>query len=217
MRVRLRPDSLSGWRIVERKWLVGIVAGVLALAAVLALIGGGVVGRSIVSSPATTPTTAPPAPATVRFKDTLTDVAIAYPATWVRRIAENDQAVRILVSSRDASAGVSVSVRKSGLTAEVNLRTLPAVRALTDDLVAADDRITAKSDPVAVTVGGLPGYRYRYTYTTADEVEGAHDHYFLFKTGRLVQLVLQAVPATSLKTMQPTFDRIVASFQAPRS
>ena len=51
---------LSGWRIVERKWLVGIVAGVLALAAVLALIGGGVVGRSIVPSPATTATTPPP-------------------------------------------------------------------------------------------------------------------------------------------------------------
>jgi hypothetical protein len=200
---------------VERKWLVGIVAGVLALAAVLALIGGGVVGRSIVPSPATTPENTPAPPATVRFKDTLTDLAIAYPATWVRRISK-DQAVRILVSSRDASAGVSVSVRKSGLTAEVTQANLPAVRPLTDDLVAADDRITAKADPVAVTVGGLPGYRYRYTYTTPDKTEGVHDHYFLFKTGRLVQLVLQAVPATTLKTLQPTFDRIVASFQAPR-
>ena len=84
-------------------------------------------------------------------------------------------------------------------------------------LRAIDDRITAKSDPVAVTVGGLPGYRYRYTYTTADKTVGVHDHYFLFKTGRLVQLVLQAVPATNLKTLQPTFDRIVHSFQAPRS
>lgn len=200
---------------MERKWLVGIVAGVLALAAVLALIGGGVVGRSIVPSPATTATAAPAPPATVRFKDTLTDVAIAYPATWVRRVSA-DQAVRILVSSRDASAGASVSVRKSGLTEEVNERNLALVRPLTDDLVAGDERITARTDPVAVTVGGLPGYRYRYTYTTADKTEGAHEHYFLFKAGRLVQLVLQAVPATSLKTLQPTFDRIVASFQAPR-
>jgi hypothetical protein len=200
---------------VERKWLVGIVAGVLALAAVLALIGGGVVGRSIVPSPATTTPTPPAQPQTVRFKDTLTDVAIAYPSTWVRRIS-NDQAVRILVSSRDASAGASVSVRRSGLTEEVNLRNLAVVRSLTDALVAADNRITAKADPIAVTVGGLPGYRYRYTYTTTDKTEGVHDHYFLFKTGRLVQLVLQAVPATSLKALQPTFDRIVGSFSAPR-
>jgi len=201
---------------VERKWLVGIVAGVLALAAVLALIGGGVVGRSIVPSPATTSTSAPPPPQTVRFKDTLTDVAIAYPSSWVRRISK-DQAVRVLASSRDASAGLSVSVRKSGLTEDVNLRNLAAVRPLTDDLLRGDDRITAIAEPVAVTVGGLPGYRYRYTYTTADKTEGAHDHYFLFKTGRLVQLVLQAVPSTSLRTLQPTFDRIVGSFQIPRS
>ena len=200
---------------MERKWLVGIVAGVLALAAVLALIGGGVVGRSIVPSPATTPEAPPSEPATVRFKDTLTDMAIAYPSTWVRRLSD-DQAVRILVSSRDGVAGVSVSVRKSGLTEEVNPRNLPAVRPLTDDLIASDDRITAKTDPVAVTVGGLPGYRYRYTYTTADKAEGAHDHYFLFSTGRLVQLVLQAVPSTSLRTLQPTFDRIVGSFRIPR-
>ena len=77
---------------MERKWLVGIVAGVLALAAVLALIGGGVVGRSIVPSPTTT--AQPPPPETVRFRDSLTDVAIAYPSTWVRRISK-DQAVRV--------------------------------------------------------------------------------------------------------------------------
>jgi hypothetical protein len=201
-------------RIVERKWLVAIVAGVLALAAVLALIGGGVVGRSIVPSPATTQQPPPP-PATVRFKDTLTDVAVAYPSSWVRRIAK-DQAVRVLASSRDASAGLSVSVRKSGITAPVTLRNLGVVRSLTDDLLRGDDRITAMADPVAVTVGGLPGYRYRYTYTTADKTEGAHDHYFLFEKGRLVQLVLQAVPSTNLPTLQPTFDRIVGSFQAPR-
>lgn len=200
---------------MERKWLVAIVAGVLALAAVLALIGGGVVGRSIVGSPATTPEVPAPAPATVRFKDTLTDVSIAYPRTWVRRNS-NDQTVRILVSSSDASAGASVSVRRSGLTEEVTARNLSAVRPLTDDLIAGDERITAIADPVAVTVGGLPGYRYRYTYTAADETEGAHDHYFLFKTGRLVQLVLQAVPSSTLETMQPTFDRIVASLRAPR-
>lgn len=198
---------------MQRKWLVGIVAGVLALAAVLALIGGGLVGRSIVPSPTTTPSAAPAAD-TVRFSDTLTDIAIAYPATWVRRMSD-DQAVRILASSPDASAGLSVSVRKSGLD-EVTRGTLPVVRPLTDDLVRGDDRITAVGQPVAVTVGGLPGYRYRYTYRTADKTEGAHDHYFLFKTGRLVQIVLQAVPASSLDTLQPTFDRIADSFQSRR-
>lgn len=200
---------------MQRKWLVGIVAGVLALAAVLALIGGGVVGRSIVPSPTTTPDRAVPAPTTVRFRDTLTDMAIAYPSSWLRRLSK-DQEVRILASSPDATAGVSVSVRKSGLSEEINQRNLAVVRSLTDDLVRSDARITARAEPLAVTVGGLPGYRYRYTYTTADKTEGAHDHYFLFRKGRLVQIVLQAVPSSNLKTLQPTFDRIVSSFRAPQ-
>jgi hypothetical protein len=204
---------------VERKWLVGIVAGVLALAAVLALIVGGVVGRSIVPSPATTPsatttTAAPPAPPTVRFRDTLTDIGIAYPSDWVRRISK-DQNVRVLVSSPDGTAGVSVSVRNSGLE-KVTAQTLPVVKPLTDDLIRGDNRIKEKSDPTPVMVAGLPGYRYRYTYTTADKTVGAHDHYFLFKTGQLIQLVMQVEPSTELRALQPTFDRIAGSLRIGR-
>ena len=188
--------------------VVGVV-GVLAIVAVLALYGGGIVGRSIVPSP-----TEPSRPATVRFADTLTDVAISYPATWVRRIPQ-DQGIRILASSPDGSAGVSVSVRKSGLE-PVTSQTLPVVRSLTDDLLKADNRIVAVGEPVPVTVGGLPGYKYTYTYRTQDETEGAHVHYFLFKAERLVQVVLQAVPAARLDALQPTFQRIADTFEGTR-
>lgn len=195
---------------MHRKWLVAGVVGVLALCAVLALVVGGVVGRSIVPEPSE-----PSRPATVRFADTLTDVAISYPATWVRRNS-SDQGVRILASSPDGSAAVSVSVRKSGLEQPVTSENLPVVQSLTDDLVKADNRITALSDPVPVTLGGLPGYRYTYTYRAGDETEGAHIHYFLFRDDRLVQLVLQAVPASQLPALQPTFDRIADTFEGRR-
>lgn len=197
---------------MDRKWLVGGVVGVLALVAVLALVVGGVVGRSIVPAPAPS---APARPATTRFADTLTDVAISYPRTWVRR-SSADQGVRILASSPDGSAGVSVSVRKSGLEEPVTAQSLPVVRTLTDDLLRADSRILKISDPVAVTLGGLPGYRYTYTYRTQDKTEGAHVHYFLFSDERLVQLVLQAVPATKIDALKPVFDQIAASFEATR-
>jgi hypothetical protein len=197
---------------VDRKWLVGGVVGVLALVAVLALVVGGVVGRSIVPAPAPS---APARPATTRFADTLTDVAISYPRTWVRR-SSADQGVRILASSPDGSAGVSVSVRKSGLEEPVTAQSLPVVRTLTDDLLRADSRILKISDSVAVTLGGLPGYRYTYTYRTQDKTEGAHVHYFLFSDERLVQLVLQAVPATKIDALKPVFDQIAASFEATR-
>jgi hypothetical protein len=182
------------------------VVGLLAVFAVLALVVGGVVGRSIVPSPS-----APSRPATVRFADTLTDVAVSYPAGWVRRTSP-DQGVRILASSSDGTAGVSVSVRKSGLET-VTSRTLPVVRPLTDDLLKADTRIIAKSQPEAVTVGGLPGYKYTYTYRMQDKSEAAHVHYFLFKDERLIQLVLQAVPASRLGALTPTFQQIADTFE----
>ena len=195
---------------MQRKWLVAGVVGALALVAVLALVVGGVVGRSIVPTP-----DEPTRPATTRFADTLTDVAVSYPRTWVRR-NPHDQAVRILASSPDGSAALSVSVRKSGVEEPITQETLPVVRPLTDDLLKADNRITALTDPVAVTVGGLPGYRYRYTYRMADKTDGAHVHYYLFKDERLVQLVLQAVPATQLPALQPTFDQIADTFEGRR-
>ena len=96
------------------------------------------------------------------------------------------------------------------------MSSLPVVRPLTDDLLRADTRIRRISDPAPVTIGGLPGYRYTYTYRMQDRTEGAHVHYFLFKKARLVQIVLQAVPSTKLPSLQTTFDKIAASFEGTR-
>lgn len=193
---------------MDRKWLVAGVAAVLAVVAVLALVGGGVVGRSIVPDP-------PPSPdkETMRFKDTLTDVSIAYPSTWVRR-QPRDQGVRIIASAPDDSAAVSVSVRKIGLE-PVTVDTLPIVRPLTDGLLREDNRIKTIGEPVAVTLDGLPGYRYTYDFRKPDRTDGAHVHYYLFNRQRLIQIVLQAVPASSLPAMQPTFESIARTFDAP--
>ena len=193
---------------MNRNWLVGGVAAILALAAVLALVVGGVVGRSIVPEPA------PERPSTVRVWDTLTDISISYPATWLRRIAK-DQAVRLVASAPDGSGSVSVSVRKTDLDT-VTFETLPIVRPLTDDLLREDKRVAAIGQPVPVRVGGLPGYRYTYTYRKDDGTDGAHIHYYLFKGQRLIQMVLQAVPAERLPAMQSTFDRIAQTFQGSR-
>lgn len=209
---------------MNKKWLVGGVAAFLAIAAVLALVVGGVVGRSIVPEPATPPPAPTPEPAVVgpeeaprnvRFTDTLTDVSIAYPSTWQRRIA-GDQAVRLVASSPDASAAVSISVRKSDLET-VTVETLPIVRSLTDELLREDSRIGTLPEPEAVTVDGLPGYRYTYTYRTDGGARGAHIHYFLFKDARLIQMVFQAVPASKLPSLQPTFDEIARSFRKGRA
>jgi uncharacterized iron-regulated membrane protein len=207
---------------VSKRWLLGGVAAFLAVG-VLALVVGGVVGRSIVPAaeepaPGPQPAVVEPepeeAPRSVRFTDTLTAVSIAYPSTWDRRFAA-DQAVRLVASSPDASAAVSISVRKSDLET-VTSETLPIVRPLTDDLLRADARIGELPEPAAVTVDGLPGYRYTYTYRTDAGGRGAHIHYFLFKADRLIQMVLQAVPASKLASLQATFDEIAGSFRKGR-
>lgn len=188
-----------------------------ALAAVLALslIGGGAVGRSLLSPAATTTPASPRTPKrplTVRFVDSIADFGISYPSSWVRR-QSGDSTVRLVAASPDDSAALSVSVRSSGLSEPVTDSTIGVVRPLTDDLLRADRRITKIGQPVGVSVSGLPGYRYQYTYRTAKGGHGAHVHFFLFNGKLLIQIVLQAVPASKMSTLGTTFERIAGTFE----
>jgi len=189
---------------VNRKLLA-----IVAVAAVLALLAGAAVGRNLLSSSSTPP----PAPRAdvVRFKDPVAKVSIAYPASW-RRLPERpgDPDLALLVAEDD-STSLLMRVSTSGLD-PVTTEGLPVVRKYTDGLVSVDPRAKQLVEPVAVQVGGLPGWRYRYTFGSGTEA-GAHDHYFLFKGRQLVQLVFQAVPASKLPAAAPEFDRIAASFQ----
>ena len=180
---------------------------VVVVAAVLALLAGAAVGRSLLSPDDTTGTAD-----VVRFKDPDSRISIAYPATWKRQPDRPQDPELVLLVARDVSASLLVRVTPSGLDAPVTQATLPIVRKYTDSLLSADQRAKQLTEPVAVGVGGLPGWRYRYTF--GDEASGgAHDHYFLFKEGKLVQLVFQAVPAKRLPGLAETFDSIAASFR----
>ena len=187
---------------VNRKLLL-----VVAVAAVLALLAGAAVGRNLLSS-STNPESA--RADVVRFKDDVAKVTLDYPASWTALpLPENDPEVALLVA-RSSSASLLMRVSAVGL-APVTRKTLPIVRPLTDDLIAADPNAKQLVAPVAVVLGDLPGWRYRYTYGNGDS-GGAHDHYFLFKGGRMIQLVFQAAPASNLPALASTFDRIAATF-----
>ncbi len=188
--------------VVNRKLLV-----LVAVAAVLALLAGAAVGRNLLSS-----STPPSARAdVVHFKDEVSKVSIDYPSSWARLPQPaNDPEVALLVAADD-STSLLVRVSDVGL-APVTRKTLPVVRKLTDDLIGADPRAKQLVAPVETVLGGLPGWRYRYTYAS-DATNGAHDHYFLFKAGRMIQLVFQAQPADRLPPLARTFDRIAATFK----
>ena len=193
---------------MNRKLLV-----VVFVAAVLALVAGAAVGRNLLSS-----STPPPAPRAdvVRFKDPVAKVSIAYPSTWRRLPDRADDPDRALLAAADDSTSVLMRDSLSGLDTPVTTKTLPVVRKYTDGLVSADARAMQITDPVAVVAGGLPGWRYRYTFGSG-ATGGAHDHYFLFKGERLIQLVFQAVPAERLPAVATLFDSIAASFRGQDS
>jgi hypothetical protein len=179
-------------------------------AAIFALAIGVVVGRSIIPS---ANSQRPPAPKPVEFNDPATGIALTYPGTW-RRLESSDSQVRLLAAS-GPSTSLLLRVTKSAI-ANVKQETLPVVRQFTDPLLAADERAKQLSAPEAISLSGLLGYRYRYTYTSKDGSTGAHVHYFLFKRGKMIQLVFQAVPASTLPKVEPTFERIAATLRNSR-
>jgi hypothetical protein len=182
---------------------------IVVVAAVLAIVAGAAVGRNLLSS-ATTATSTGHVDV-VRFKDEISKFSIAYPGSWTRlQTAGNESDVSLLVEA-DRATSLIVRAAPVGL-ATVTPKTLPIVRKLTDSLVAADPRAKQLGAPQPVELGGLPGYRYRYTYGSG-ATSGAHDHYFLFKDGRLIQLVFQAIPSGRLAALTPTFERIAATFR----
>ena len=181
---------------------------VVAALAVLALLGGAAVGRSLLSQE--TPTPAKGADI-IRFKDEISKVSIAYPATWRKladRPSEPDRALAVSPGGLDM---LVMRVANPGLE-PVTREGLPIVRKFTDGLLAEDPRIRQRVAPQAVIVGGLPGWRYQYNFGTGD-ASGTHDHYFLFKDRLMIQLVFQAVPAARFSELAPTFNAIAASFR----
>ena len=188
-----------------------MVAG--ALAAVLAIVGGAYVGRNLLFDDSVTRTPAsekPRRPAVIVFHETVSDVSLRYPGNWTTQGTTDDEVKRIAVAP-DQTTSLLIRVSVTGLE-DITESALPIVKKeLTDPLIKAVKTVKLLGPPQAVTLGGLPGYRYRYTYRAG---AGAHDHYFLFKRGRMIALVFQATPASRFKAIEPQFERIAATFRA---
>jgi hypothetical protein len=188
---------------VNRRLLVAVL-----VAAVAALLAGAAVGRNLLSSSSRA---LQPQADVVVFRDAVSGVSLEYPSDWTRIAPPGGDPDVALLATSGPSASLLMRVSSLGL-AEVTRETLPVVRKLTDDLVAEDARAQQLSAPEAIELGGLPGYRYRYRYGRG-RTGGAHVHYFLFKGGRMIQLVFQAEPAERLPEFDAVFTRIASTFR----
>jgi hypothetical protein len=187
-----------------RRWIPAAAAAIV-LAGAAAI----VIARELVS-PAPPDPPARAASDFVRFSDAAGGISISYPAGWTRAASPNPE-VRLLA----VGDGSSMLVRMTDLGIEVTPNALDRAKKLTDKLVRGAGQAKLLRRPEQVTLGGLPGYLYLYTFrdTTTGE-RGAHAHYFLFRGQTLITLVFQTAPAERLVELAPLFDRLGETLQA---
>ena len=208
-------------RFLTRRWLV-LAALVAAAAAVgIGVAIGGAAGERVGSSvpqPASPPPQRPapaspaddPPPGFVRFRDDQGRFSIAYPADWTSLGAPGGD-VELLVTRRRAA---SLLARTIPLGLEVESRELPAVKRLTDRIVASGRQVRLLAESRRIELDGLPGWFYYYSFRDASGRRGTHSHYFLFQGRTLITLVFQALPADDFRRYATTFDRIAGTFRA---
>ena len=185
-----------------KKWIpAGIVAAILLGVAAM------VFARELVSpAPPEAPMARAPREAggVTQFRDPAGAFSISHPASWTR-VASSNPEVRLLAQGD----GSSMLVRVGDLGIEVGPENLGAARKLTDKLVRSAGQAKPLRPPKRVSLGGLPGFLYLYTFADAASGQrGAHAHYFLFRGETLFTIIFQTVPAERLPELAPLFDRI---------
>jgi hypothetical protein len=186
--------------------------GVTALVAALLAVAGWVISQQFTSSSASHPRRS--ATSTLRFTSFRDPSGLfhgGYPSTWKTVQSGNSQIVLLA----EGPNGASYLVRKTTLTAPVGLGNLAAAKKLTDRVVHSGTDVKLLRAAEEVSVSGLPGYLYLYTFTDPSTGNmGAHAHYFLFDGKTLITLVFQSLPSDNFTSQAGTFDHIVATFRA---
>ena len=140
----------------------------------------------------------------------------SYPSTW-KRLPTGSLGASQVVLLVSGPEGVSYLVEKTPIGAVVNASNILAAKQFTARVVRKGNDVKFLHQPEVVTLGGLPGYLYLYTFTDRKTGEqGAHAHYFLFDGKTMITLVFQSLPSTSFLAAAPLFDRIAQTFHLDR-
>lgn len=211
----------------DRTMLVraGYVLATIALGVAAYALGTSVVGRRGSQVPAPAPSAAPDF---VEFEDKAAGITLSIPRDW-RRLTDNS---KLPVNETDAEdpanirlqAGPSVAeaqlqVRVIPLPAEIvvpkNITTqdLGLIQGQLDKFIEGPDVRVAEKRPT--NVKGLLAWRYLYNFKdSATGREGSHVHYFIFDGAKINVLVFEALPASELERLAPTFDKILKTFES---
>jgi hypothetical protein len=208
------PDGRRLLGAAKSKRVIALGVGVVAITTAGAF--AAVVGQN--AAPAVLPPAAsagnqpasPPMPAGfVEFQHPTAGFALSYPADWAR-LDSGDPQVPLLVQGGPHS----FLVRVMDLPTQVGPRELPAAKPFTDQVVMSNGSVKLIAEPQQITLAGLPGYFYFYSFTDpASGAAGAHSHFFLFKGTTMISIVFQTVPAEQFGSGAATFDQVTRTFR----
>lgn len=213
---------------MSKKTVLAIAAGLVAV------LGFGVLGMFLgqkfmaaqglpsptPTAPSPSPTGPPPGFATFRYPPA--GFALGYPDSW-ELLQHPDPRIVFAASPSQQKAGPppasgapqnSFLIRVVHLDSPVGRQQLPAVKKLIDRRVASGTNVNLPVKPQQITLGGVPGYYYFYTFKDpATGRTGVHSRYFLFNGKQMIVLVFQAQPKEQFQRLAPTFDRITGTFR----
>jgi hypothetical protein len=210
------------WNALRTRRVLVIVLGVLlavGLGTSAAIWGPGLFARDRPAQATKTANTANQADASRKsrpagfseFSSEQAGFELAYPSNWTK-LSPKDPQILLLLSQGTQD---SFLVRASELQESVGPQQLPAARQMTDKIVSSNKSIQLVTEPKQITIGGLPGFFYFYSFkdpTTGQE--GAHSHFFLFNGKTMISMVFQSLPKEHFSESAKTFDQITASFHA---
>jgi len=205
----VRAEAPGGFEPASlRRWIAPAVVAALLLAVLAMMLGRELVSPDAPDRPARAARTAKPD--FVRFQDPAGGLSIVRPAGW-RQLTPPNPEVRLLAQGDEAS----MLVRMTNLGVKVGPQSLGRARELTDKLVRSAGQAKPLRRRRRVTLGGLPGYLYLYTFRDSSTGErGAHAHYFLFRGKTLITIVFQTASAERLARFAPLFDRLGGTLQS---
>jgi hypothetical protein len=154
----------------------------------------------------------PPAPAdtpepVTKFEDPETGFSVEFPRAW-QRVQLPVADYRLAV---DGGSNVAFTIRVLPIQTPATSANLANFKAVTDGLVASNSTVNVLKEQ-AVTLNGMLGYYYFYTFTDGP-VQAVHAHYFLFSGNKMNIIVFQSLP-DDFERMAPTFDKIAESFRS---
>ena len=192
----------------RRRRVVAIVVVVLVAAGLATLASG--LGQRLLDPERAPAAASGTLPGFTEFRSPQGGFAVSYPGEWMRLQSPDPQVV--LLAARGPE--VSFLVRVAELDVAIGPQQLPAAKQVTDQIVLANESVELLAEPQPITLAGLPGYFYFYSFQDPGTGQrGAHSHFFVFNGQTLITLVFQTLPAERFPTAAPTFDQITTSFR----